>query len=44
MDDQEREFIRNLFAPDPEDQPQPTSPVTPGQGTVSDFLHKLFNN
>jgi hypothetical protein len=46
MDDNQREFIRKLFAPDPEDQPAtaPEQPETPSQGTISDFLHNLFHN
>lgn len=44
MDD--REFIRQLFAPDPEDQPAaaPERPVNPEPETIPDFLNKLFNN
>jgi hypothetical protein len=46
MDENDREFIRQLFAPDPEDQPAEAKeqPVTPSPESVPDFLNKLFNN
>ncbi|MDV8147252.1 hypothetical protein [Arthrobacter sp. B10-11] len=44
--DDDREFIRQLFAPDPEDQPaaEPGQPATSSPETIPDFLNKLFNN
>jgi hypothetical protein len=46
MDDEEREFVRSLFAPDTEDKPngQDEQQQQPAEPTTADFLHNLFHH
>lgn len=45
MDDQQAEFLRNLFTPDPEDQPHAgPEQIDPQPATIADFLKTIFTN